>query len=258
MPVGDPTQRFTRRVETYRRYRPGYPPALFDAILAAAPPPPPDSQRIVADIGAGTGLSAEPLLQRGCTVFCVEPNGAMRAACEDALSTYPGFTSVCGTAEATTLPNGTAHIITSGQAVHWFRLDEARREFARIATPGACLALFWNTRDVSASPFVKAYNALVLRHSGEFRQVYHGNMEEARIVGLFGGPARYCQFNWSDPLTWEVLRGRTLSSSYMPDSGPAMDSMLADLQSLFDQYQTGGSVHMLYRTELWIGPVPER
>ena len=67
----DATQRFSSRIENYRKYRPGYPSAMLETLrreyqLTAG-------QRI-ADIGSGTGLLTELFLQNGNVVFAVEPN----------------------------------------------------------------------------------------------------------------------------------------------------------------------------------------
>lgn len=248
-----PTERFTRRADAYRRYRPGYPPALIECILEAAPAA---RERVVVDLGSGTGLSAEPFLQRGCRVFGVEPNDAMRAAGEEALAAYPDFASVAATAEATTLPAGVAHIISAGQALHWFRLDEARAEIARIAAPGAQLAIFWNTRADDATSFMRGYHALVQKHSTDFQQVYHGNVGDAEIHALFGALPQELAFPWTQLLTWEEMEGRTRSSSYMPDSGPALDSLRDELQALFAAHAAADRVEMHYVAQLWLGPAP--
>lgn len=97
-----PEKRFSDRVANYVRYRPGYPEAIIDLMhheigLSSA--------SVIADIGSGTGISAKLFLDAGCTVFGVEPNREMREAAEQTLSARPGFRSVDGTAQATTLPD---------------------------------------------------------------------------------------------------------------------------------------------------------
>ena len=96
----DPTKRFSDRVDNYVKFRPDYPPALADLLrgeLGLAP------GAEVADVGSGTGKLTELLLREGYRVTAVEPNDEMREAAEAALGGRPGFTSVAGRAEATTL-----------------------------------------------------------------------------------------------------------------------------------------------------------
>src|SRR5690348_8431451 len=99
----DPTRRFSNRVDNYIAYRPSYPRAVIDLLrrecgLAA--------DWGIADVGSGPGNLTRLFLDNGNRVFGVEPNREMREAGERLLSDYPGFTSVSGTAEATTLADG--------------------------------------------------------------------------------------------------------------------------------------------------------
>ena len=129
MAVKDSTQRFSSRVENYVRYRPGYPSAVLDLLknecgLTTA--------SVIADIASGTGIFTRMLLENGNRVFGVEPNADMRKAGEEFLRGYPQFTSVAGTAEATTLADHSVDLVTAAQAAHWFDREKARREFIRI------------------------------------------------------------------------------------------------------------------------------
>src|SRR5882724_7915678 len=128
MPVSDSTQRFSSRVENYVRYRPGYPSGVAELLRSKCGL---TSDSIIADIAFGTGIFTKLLLENGNRVFGVEPNAAMREAGEEFLTGYPRFTSVTGTAEATTLPDHGVDFVTAAQAAHWFDLKKARLEFMR-------------------------------------------------------------------------------------------------------------------------------
>src|SRR5688500_9378431 len=105
---GDPKARFSSRVDAYVKYRPGYPTAVMELCRREMNLTP---SSVIADVGAGTGISAEPFLRAGCTVFCVEPNAGMRAAAERSLAGYAGFRSVDGSAEATTLADRSVDLV---------------------------------------------------------------------------------------------------------------------------------------------------
>jgi ubiquinone/menaquinone biosynthesis C-methylase UbiE len=108
-------ERFTNRVETYVKHRPSYPKEAIDylfgnvGVTASSP---------IADVGAGTGIFSELLLERGCHVIAVEPNAAMREASVQKLGVYPGFIAWNGSAEATGLESESVDYITCAQAFH--------------------------------------------------------------------------------------------------------------------------------------------
>ena len=128
MTSSDPTRRFSGRVENYARYRPGYTAGVLDILAAEMGF---SEQSVVADVGSGTGISTRLFLDHGNEVFAVEPNADMRAAAEAALQANPRFHSIAATAEATGLPAASIDLVVAGQAFHWFRVAETRREFMR-------------------------------------------------------------------------------------------------------------------------------
>src|SRR5437867_6600426 len=127
------TERFSNRVENYVRFRPRYPREVLELLKADCGLKP---EAVVADAGSGTGFLAEQFLKNGNRVFGIEPNKEMREAGERLLAGYPRFTSLAGTAEATTLDDQIVDFITAGQAFHWFDQAKSRKEFARILRPG--------------------------------------------------------------------------------------------------------------------------
>lgn len=245
-----PTERFGDRVDDYRRYRPGYPAALSRWLMAEAGLQPGDA---VADIGAGTGLLSRDLLAAGLAVHAVEPNAAMRAAAEADLGRQPGFASIAGTAEATTLPAASVSLVTAAQAYHWFEPEAARAESLRILRPGGHAALIWNVRRID-SRFAEAYETLLMARCPDYAagQPHQASAEE--IARYFGPSAtRPISFDYQQRFDFDGLKGRLLSSSYTPPAGdPARAPLLEALRSLFDQHQQDGQVAFGYDTRAWI------
>lgn len=247
------TERFTDRVADYVKYRPGYPVQLM-AFLHEACGVAPGAR--VADIGAGTGISSKMLLDAGHLVVAVEPNAAMREAAEAWLGDHPGFTSVAGTAEATTLANSSVALVTAAQAFHWFEPVTAKREFARILTPGGCVALFWNSRRLSGAPFLEHYEALLQRYGVDYVEVAERYADDAHMNQWFGhGRMRHAMFDNVQRLDFDGLLGRLMSSSYAPKAGhPNHQPMLTALRELFDQDACDGVVEFVYDTRVYVGP----
>src|SRR4051812_14029321 len=135
--MSDTVERFSNRVANYVRYRPTYPPQvlqLFKEKMGLS------HESIVADIGSGPGISARQFLENGNTVYCVEPNDAMRSAAEDVLKSFDGFRSVKGDSENTTLPDASVDFVTAAQAFHWFKPEPTKQEFRRILKPSGYVA----------------------------------------------------------------------------------------------------------------------
>ena len=126
-----PTTRFSNTVENYIKYRPGYPEEIIPLLTNMTGLNP---ASMLADIGSGTGKSSELFLENGNKVYGIEPNDPMRHAAENLLKKYSHFTSICGTAEETTLPPDSIDIIISGQAFHWFNRQDAKKEFLSLLT----------------------------------------------------------------------------------------------------------------------------
>lgn len=251
-PFPDPAARFSRRVEDYVRYRPGYPAAMLAALRARGALP---AGAVVADLGSGTGISSELFLRAGHPVRGVEPNAGMRGAAERSLSpVYPElFTSVNATAEATTLPDASVDLVAAGQAFHWFDPVAARAEFVRILRPGGCMALMWNERKLDATPFLVAYEELLNVHGTDYAAVRDAYPTADRIRA-FAGPNGFHRdvFPNRQSFGYESLRGRLLSSSYAPEPGhPQHAPMLTALRKIFDAHQWAGRVHFEYDTVLY-------
>jgi SAM-dependent methyltransferase len=254
-PASDATSRFSDRVDDYVKYRPSYPPAVIDAIESRAGL---RAGARIADVGSGTGISTRPWLERGYEVFGVEPNDAMRAAAERLLGAYPGFHSVRGTAEATTLPDASMDLVVAAQAFHWFRPEQARAELRRITVPPFRVALVWNER-LTQGAFLEAYERALLEHAIDYAKVDHRNIDAGAIERFFGGPSGpvpvdRIAFDNAQRFDREGFFGRALSSSYVPQQGhPKHEAMMAALGRVFDAHQQGGVVELRYRTVLYSG-----
>jgi SAM-dependent methyltransferase len=250
MPVKDATQRFSSRVDHYVRYRPGYPAEVLD-LLKKDCGLTPDS--VIADIASGTGIFTRMLLQNGNRVFGVEPNAEMRQAGEQFLESYSGFTSIPGTAEATTLPDHGVDLITAAQAAHWFDPEKTRPEFARILKPGGWLVLLWNDRRLDSTEFLRQYEQLLRTYGTDYEDVRQRGMTLA-LEGFFGQSFRTRAFEYKQAFDYAGIEGRLLSSSYIPQKDhPRYDPMLRELRRIFDDHQANGRVSFDYDTRVHFG-----
>jgi SAM-dependent methyltransferase len=253
MPTLNATSRFSDRVENYVRYRPGYPPEILRLLKDECGLAP---NHVIADIASGTGIWTRVLLENGNPVFGVEPNPEMRQAGERLLAEFPKFTSVAGSAEATTLPDASVDLVTAAQSGHWFDRARARREFVRILKPGGWLVLLWNERITDSTPFLCAYEQLLLDYATDYADVRHERTTEA--VNEFFDPTPFQErvFDMRQEFDYAGLEGRLLSSSYAPGPGhPKHEPMLAALRGIFDRHVLNARVGFDYKTRVYFGRI---
>ncbi len=248
----DSTQRFSDRVENYVSYRPSYPVELITCLQDKANL---SLKSVVGDIGAGTGILSALLLPVVGHVHAVEPNGEMRAAADRDLGHTDNFTSIAATAEATTLAEASVDLITAGQAFHWFNVERARTEFARILKPNGHVALIWNERLTDTTPFLIAYDHLLKTRATDYDQVNHTRIDAAAISEFFA-PSGFETFTFTNEQRFDLegLTGRALSSSYVPNAGqPGHEAFFSQLEQIFVENAQNGLVSFQYQTRLYLG-----
>lgn len=248
----DSTLRFSNRVANYAKYRPGYPLKVLDHLGHECQL---NSQSVIADVGSGTGIFTSLLLDKGYTVYAVEPNDAMRREAEHQLKSRTGFHSVNGTAEATTLADKYINLIVCAQAFHWFNNAETKAEFKRILAPHGHVALIWNNRCIDADDFAIAYEILLKQQEGDYEKINHQNLSETDFAAFYhDGKYKLSKFSNFQVFNFEQLAGRAFSSSYVPAQDTEAGHLFSrQLKAIFDQYQTNGTVMFRYDTEVYLG-----
>ncbi|NNG34983.1 class I SAM-dependent methyltransferase [Nakamurella aerolata] len=240
---------FGQRAATYAQFRPGYPDAAVQAGLSAVDAtsavgvgpdqdgPDPnagadpnaglgqDAGRHpwrVVDLAAGTGKLTRSLVGHGAGVIGVEPDPQMLA---ELRRTLPGVDARIGTAEhipVDPVADGPVRLVAVGQAMHWFDMDTALPEIARVLAPGGVLAGFWNRND-SADEFTSGYQRLLDRWvrppggstasgSADDGAPFRGRTE-------FTDP-RLVRTHWSQRLSRADLHGLVDTLSYVIAAAP--------------------------------------
>jgi SAM-dependent methyltransferase len=132
---------FGAAAAAYAEHRPDY----AEAAVRWALQPAWDRRPVrVVDVGAGTGKLTATLVRLGTDVTAVEPDPQMLAELRRAM---PAARSVPGSAEQMPLADASVDAVLAGQAMHWFDLDRAMPEIARVLTPGGVFAGLWNVDD---------------------------------------------------------------------------------------------------------------
>jgi SAM-dependent methyltransferase len=129
---------FGTAAAAYAEHRPDYAQAAVRWALERAP------GRRVLDLGAGTGKLTAALVALGLEAVAAEPDPAMLGELRRAL---PEVRALAGGAEAIPLPDASVDAVLAANAMHWFDMDVAGPEIARVLAAGGVLAGLWNVVD---------------------------------------------------------------------------------------------------------------
>nr|WP_242024844.1 class I SAM-dependent methyltransferase [Leptolyngbya sp. FACHB-60] len=204
---------------------------------------------VVADVGAGTGISSRLLGDRGPQIIAVEPNDAMREAAEP----HPQVVFHLGTGEQTGLADESVHIVTCCQSFHWFNAPLALAEFSRVLQLGGHLALLWNDWDLEDSGTAAYYQII---HAVATRAIDHRDHTQAlkaieQQIGF--SRVRHLSFAYGQTLTLPDVVGRSLSSSYIPKEGRAHLQFLDTIAAWHKAWAAvDGTVTLKYVTNLYL------
>ena len=175
-PAPDGATSFGSVAEAYDRGRPTYPRAA--AAWLTGPEP-----LTVLELGAGTGKLTAELVALGHDVHAVDPDPRMLAVLERRL---PGVRTSVAVAEQIPLVDRSVDVVVAAQALHWFDLDRALPEIARVLKPGGRIGVVWNERD-ERIPWVRRLGDLIGdRPQDRPRDKPRGPAEPLVLSELFG------------------------------------------------------------------------
>lgn len=131
---GDTTfaDHFSAHAAQYAVFRPRYPAALFHWLAVVSP-----GTELAWDVGTGNGQVAHGLVTRFARVVATDASAEQIAnAAPHARISYGVNSYESGIAD------GTAQLVTVGQALHWFDMEVFIAEVRRVLQDGGVLAAF--------------------------------------------------------------------------------------------------------------------
>ena len=126
---------FGAHADEYERARPEWPEAAARWLV-------PEGADLVVELGAGTGKLTRAVAALGVRVVAVEPDRRMLAVLRGL-----GLEGVEGSAESIPFADGVADAVVAGSSLHWFELELALPEIARVLRPDGRFGFGWNHRD---------------------------------------------------------------------------------------------------------------
>jgi SAM-dependent methyltransferase len=219
----DPARSFGSAADAYDRGRPSYPREAVSWLVG-------DEPVSVLELGAGTGKLTEVLVALGHDVLATDPDERML----DVLSArLPDVRATVGTAEQ--IPAGPASydVVVAGQAFHWFDLDRALPEIARVLRPGGRLSLVWNLRD-ERIPWVRRLGGLIGKHD-----------QQADPTGPLDDSALFSAVDSASFRHWQVVNRESIQDlvlsrsniTVLPDAD--RERKRAEVLAFYDDYGRG-------------------
>jgi len=137
---------FSRQSKLYQRYRPGYPPELYEWLAAAAP-----SRRTALDCATGNGQAALGLVERFDLVIANDGSSSQLSRA----TRHPRILYVANLAEQLAIRTDGIDLVAAAQAAHWFDARRFHAEVDRVLVPGGILAV-WTYEKFRVSAAVDA------------------------------------------------------------------------------------------------------
>lgn len=120
---------FSRRADTYHKYRWDYPWSAFEWISSETPL---SKASVVVDVGSGTGMVSGGFLKLAKQVIGIEPSPSMALIAAKLYKNTLCYNQLIGTSNNLPLKDSCADLIIAGQAVHYFDPDLTGPEFSRV------------------------------------------------------------------------------------------------------------------------------
>jgi len=232
---------FGSLAEQYDRFRPSYPRALIDDLVALGPGK-------VLDVGCGTGKVARALTDRGVDVLGVEPDERMAR-----VARRHGIPVELASFETWDPAGRTFDLLTAGHAWHWVDPAVGLTKAAEVLNPGGSAALIWNYHALDESLLV-AFDAAYRVHAPGLAAIGHdpsGLPDRDPFAGAPGfTPGEARTYRWPRRLTADEWVGMLATFSDHRRLGP---DRLARLQTALRRTinDAGGSLRCMCGTYVW-------
>jgi ubiquinone/menaquinone biosynthesis C-methylase UbiE len=229
--------------DAYERGRPTYPAEAVTWLLGEQP-------LTVLELGAGTGKLTRVLTTLGHDVHATDPDEAMLAVLEEQL---PGTRTAVASAEDIPLADGSVDAVIAAQAFHWFDLDRALPEIARVLRPQGQVCLLWNHRNEKI-PWVRRLGALI------GTQEQQEDPAQALIFSeLFGFVEEHEVSHWQT-IDRKTIQDLVLSRSNVAVlDADARAAKLAEVLAFYDDYGRGmDGMQLPYVTKCYRASVLDR
>ncbi len=136
---------FSKDSNAYQRFRPRYPPALFEHIVALAP-----GRALAWDCATGNGQAALSVAEHFDRVIATDASAEQLAHA----TPHPKVEYRRALAHDSGIEAGSVDLLTIAAALHWFAKDEFYAEVRRVLRPGGVIAAWSYGARIEVDPKV--------------------------------------------------------------------------------------------------------
>lgn len=245
-------QKFDGLAENYDAYRPRYPQELFQLIGHLAPP---KHGARIADIGAGTGIALEGLVElygNAATYIANDISEDMKNVGE---RKFPAVQWQVGRAEEFLQSATNLDVIVVAQAFQWMDRSEILSATRNSLVAGGVFAVLQNNRDYESSRFLGEYEDLLEEWSPGYTRNYRNFDFKGELDAAFpdvGDLNVYARTKHVMRMRGEAFMGMSASSTQVQRAiaahGGTFDTRLRDLIA---KHESDGVVSIPYVSEIF-------
>jgi SAM-dependent methyltransferase len=234
---------FGEVAEQYDAARPGYPDAVFDAVIEYGGLRAGDR---ALEIGAGTGKATVPFAARGLDITPLEPSAGMAE-----LLRTKGFEPVEQSFDA--YEGGDFALVFGAQSWHWVTQVDRYEHLAACLAPGGTVALFWNLGEEWDGQLGADNDAVYARYAPHLTHaVRHWDMDSVLVELKRTFPtAEKRLFPWSETYTRaECVRLLGTHSDHRMLDPDVREQLHAAIGDVVDAH--GGTVTVNYEVNVYL------
>ena len=229
-------------------------------------------KKIVADVGSGTGRIAIDLLERGDTVYAIDPDANMRAICEKKCKEFKNVYHVDGTDSNMNIPDNSVDYVIVSQSYHRFNPKLFKKECSRVLKDKNNVVILWYRVDFT-NPVIKE----MLESLKKNYQDYASRYESDEITGaayeenennmdankFFDGKSRMGEVVSTSSLDLDSFLNLGLSLALFPITHKMnsvsevlkqktfnKEAYIKDLKDIFERYSKNKKLELCFKVQI--------